>query len=87
MTWLKWLGEEGGSETTSACGIEFPAGVWVEVLSGDPDVEHMVRKARGNRFFEVSDSEPDENVPLASGLDGLDVPVPKRRGRPPKAQG
>lgn len=72
MTTLTWLGEDelhgggaGPSFTTAFGGIKFPKGKAVEVT--DPEI---IKKAKTNQFFSVSDngseSGPDD-------LDGLKI--------------
>lgn len=70
MTTLTWKGEDelhnggaGPSFTTAFGGIKFPKGQAVEVT--DPD---MIRRAKGNRFFTVSEGEDHSD-----DLDGMKI--------------
>lgn len=79
MTKVTWLGEDGdgvaGPSFTTCFGMKFPKGEPVEI--DDPD---MVRRASGNPFFSVEDSQDDDglkgltiaelrNMAAASGID------------------
>lgn len=75
MTRITWLGEDEldgpgipGPSFTFWNGIKFRKGEPVEI--DDPT---MIRKARGNQFFEVQS-------------DDVEIEAPKRRGRPPKVR-
>lgn len=86
MTKLTWLGESddkigyAGPAFTTWCGIKFPVNVAVEVSDKD-----MIRRAKGNRFFEVHESAG--TLDSASGPPPMQTPAQKRGpGRPPKVR-
>lgn len=81
MTTLTWLGESddkigyAGPAFTTWGGLKFPVNVAVEVTDKD-----MIRRAKGNRFFEVH-----ESAGTLDSASGTPPPVQKRGpGRPPK---
>lgn len=57
MTKIRFIGGEecGDVAFTDWGGIRFKVDQWVELDPQDDKHLHMIDKARGNRFFEVSD--------------------------------
>jgi hypothetical protein len=51
MVKITWLGEGDGPKENRWNGIVFPVGQAVEV-----EDEHMIRKAKGNRFYKVEET-------------------------------
>lgn len=85
MTTLTWLGEDdetigyAGPSFTTWGGLKFPKDKPVEVDNAD-----MIRRAKGNRFFEVHESAGTLDS-ASSGPPPPDPPMTKRGpGRPPK---
>lgn len=61
----------GEGEETDAFGLVFPRGVPVEVTDA-----HAIRKLSNNAQF----------VAVFDGVEVVEAPEPKRRGRPPKVK-
>ncbi len=83
-TWLTWKGEDtkdyAGPSFTTWYGKRFPKDVPVE--ASDPE---MIRRAKGNRFFEVHESAGVLDSVVATAP--ASPPVVKRGpGRPPKVR-
>ena len=54
MAKIKWLGGPGEPASNDWNGHTFPKGEWVEVSDA-----YMVKKAKGNPFYEVDDPQGD----------------------------
>jgi len=86
MTTITWRGEDdlhpegqAGPSFTKWNGIKFPKDTPVEV--DNPD---MIRRAKGNRFFEVHESAG--TLDSASGPPPMPLVQRRGPGRPPKVR-
>jgi hypothetical protein len=61
-----WLGGPGEPESCEWMGVTFPEGVPVEISD-----EFMIRKAKGNKFFDVSDDDAPAAEEKPSKADNL----------------